>query len=289
MAVLTEDFTYQLTSTGILLNPQYPTPPFVDITKATGFDSAELRTTERDHEGVDGGFLDAFYEKMRTVTLEGQLYCNDYLVVESYLDSLKSNWSPVATPIPLYFKKPGVSERLIFVKPLGVRYDVDELRRSGRAAIQFVAQAEDPRVYTAEAIVEAQIAQTTAAVTGFGFNLSFNFGFGGSVTPTVYNAYNEGNRSTPAVIKIPGPVTRPRIYNDSVGGVLDFQTEIATGDYLLVDTYYRTVKLNGTISRRGTLTDPDWFLLQPGDNYMRYQADTTGNPAALITYRHAWR
>jgi len=289
MPVLTDDFTYVLTSTGVVLNPTALTSPFVDITKVKGLDSADLRTTERDHEGVDGGFIDAYYEKMRVIVLEGQLYCNDYLLVESYLDSLKSNWGPVRLPIPFYFKKPGVSERLILVKPLGVKYDVDELRRLGCCAVQFMAQAEDPRVYTSDGIVEAAIPQGAASVTGFGFPLGFPFGFGAPVTPATFNAANLGNRSTPAVIKIPGPVTNPRIYNDTVSKGLEFTIDLASGEFLEIDLYYKTVKLNGTVSRRSALINPTWFLLEPGDNFLRYQADTTGNPSALITYRHAWR
>jgi tail protein len=288
MAVLSDDFSWVLSATGVVLNPTNPTPPFIDITEVTGYDSAELRTTERDHEGVDGGFLDALFEKMRTVTLEGQLIVNDYSTVESYLDTLKSNWGPVATPIPLYHKLPGVAERVLFVKPLGVKYNINQLRRTGATDVQLMAQAEDPRIYSSDAFT-FPINQGIAATTGIGFDLGFNMDFGTVVAPTSTNAGNPGNRSTPWIINIPGPVTTPRIYNDTTGDVLEFQITLGATDYLTIDSYYRTVKLNGTASRRSSLTNPNWFFLQPGDNFLRYQADTSGNPAATITYRPAWR
>jgi hypothetical protein len=44
---LTEDLTFKLTDTGVVLNSSV-VQPFVDITKVTGLDSAPYRTTERD-------------------------------------------------------------------------------------------------------------------------------------------------------------------------------------------------------------------------------------------------
>jgi hypothetical protein len=57
----------------------------------------------------------------------------------------------------------------------------------------------------------------------------------------------------------------------------------------VIDLYNRTVRLNGTASRRNTLINPDWFMLSPGDNIIRYRADSSGNPDASISYRNAWR
>lgn len=282
-----DDFSYKLGDAGVVLNPNDAVMPFVDVVKITGLDSAELRVTERDHEGTDGGFLDAYFEKMRTVVLEGQVI-TDGSSTESYLDTLKSNWSPSRTSIPLYLQHPGVDERLVMVKPLGVRYDVDQLRRTGCADVQFVAQAEDPRVYSSE-LVTLPISQGGLAATGMGFPFAGLFGFGAVVAPATTNAFNGGNRPTPAVITIPGPVTVPRIFNDTTGDVLEFNITLGAADFLVVDTYYRTVKLNGTASRRGVLTNPDWFDLTPGDNLIRYQANTEGNPNASISYRYAWR
>src|SRR3954466_13895373 len=113
---------------GTVLNPTDQTLPFVDITKVSGLDTPELRTTERDHEGVDGGYVDAEFEKMRTLTLEGQVITNG-VGTEPFLDTLKGEWSARSSVVQFYLQHPDVAERTMFVKPLGVRYDVDELRR----------------------------------------------------------------------------------------------------------------------------------------------------------------
>ena len=283
-----DTFSYKLNDTGVVLNPTDTSVlPFVDITKVSGLDTPELRTTERDHEGTDGGFLDAEFEKMRTIVLEGQVI-GDVNYVETFLDTLKGNWAPRRTSIPFYFAHPGVAERCIFVKPLGCRYDIDALRRVGSADIQFICQAEDPRIYDT-ALQTVQVAQGLPITTGTSYPLAYSFGFGAVVSPEGSMVVNGGNRPTPAVITLTGPVTNPVIYNDTTGNTLTFEIDVATGDTLVIDLGYRTVKLNGSVSRRSALIEPDWFLLEPGGNFLRYRATTGGATSASVAFRNAWR
>lgn len=280
-------FSYQLTDTGVVLNPDDLTLPFVDITQVQGMDTPEIRTTERDHEGTDGGFLDAEFEKMRTIVLEGQVIAT-VTTIETFLDTLKGNWAPRRSVVPLNFAHPGVSQRLLYVKPLGVRYDVAQARRYGVTDIQFMCQAEDPRIYDS-ALQEMTLPQGVPITNGIAFPLAFNFGFGSAVSPEGITVANGGNRPAPAVITIPGPVTDPVIYNDSYSHALEFEIVVASGDYLEIDLGNRTVKLNGSVSRRGALINPDWFMLEPGDNFLRYRASTGSAPSATVAFRNAWR
>lgn len=282
-----DPFSYQLGDNGLVLNPDDQTLPFIDITEIEGLDSPEFRVTERDHEGEDGGFLDAEFEKMRTITLQGQIIAGGDSV-ETLLDRLKANWAPSRTTMPFYFYHPGQSPRLINVKPLGVKFNYTTLRRTGSCDVQLQAQAEDPRIYDST-LQTYNVGQGIAITNGFAFNFGFDFGFGAAVDPNQSNVYNGGNRPAPAVITIPGPVTDPVIYNDTTSNTLSFDIDVAGTDYLVIDLLYKTVKLNGTASRRSTLLEPDWFMLQPGDNFIRYRAASSGGPAATITFRNAWR
>ena len=279
--------SYRLGATGTVLNPDALVPPFVDLTKISGFDTPEIRSTERDHEGTDGGFLDADFEKMRTLVFEGQMISNG-INTWTFLDQLKYEWAPGRGVQPLYFQLPGLDERLIFVKALGVRFDIDSLIRLGSCDVQFTCQAENPAFYTSTLLTLA-LPQGATLVGGISFNLGFNMDFGAPVSPAYANAYNGGNRDATALITIQGPVDNPRIYNDTTGNVLDFGLSLSATDSLVVDLYNRTVTLNGTASRRNTLKNPDWFLLKPGNNIIRYRADSSGNPDASISYRYAWR
>jgi hypothetical protein len=286
---LTEDLTFKLGDTGVILNTDSASFPFVDIEDVKGLDSAPFRETQRDHEGDDGGYMDAEFEKGRDVVLSGMLYSLS-TPFESYMDTLKANWAPSTTQVPFYFKSPGTTERFLYVKPLGVRYNWTSLRRTGMAEVQFSAFAEDPRIYDS-ALVTAIMYLGATVYTGFGFNLGFSFGFGGvSTTTDQVIVNNPGNRPTPPIMTINGPVTNPRIFNETQGKEMQFNITLATGETLVIDTKNKTVKLNGTTNRRNTLIAPTWFYLNGGATQLRYRAESS-DPTSFLTieFRPAWR
>lgn len=285
--LLTEDFTYKLGDNGVVLNPNSTTLPFVDINKVTGLDNAPYRTTERNHEGSDGSFMDAEFEKGRSVILDGVLYA-DANDVEPYLDALKYNFAPSRTLVPFYFKKPGVDERLLKVKPLGIKYDVESLRRIGQTNIQFTMHAEDPRIYSSN--IKSQMIHVEAnANTGRGYNRDYSYGYGAPVESTGGNIVVGGNRPTPVLITIYGAAMQPRIINESAGKDMRFDINLSDGEKLEIDTYYHTVRLNGTANRRSTLIEPNWFSLVPGDNYFRYRSSSGVGNWAQFQFYDAWR
>lgn len=285
MPTALDEYTFRLGDSGVVLNED-PSVPFVDITRIVGFDSAPFRETERDWEGNDGTFLDAEFEKGRRILLEGMAFC-DVMNVETYLDSLKANWAPSTVLIPLYLKSPGVAERLLWVKPLGCRYDWNTSRRVGSTPIQFACFAEDPRMYSAEEY-SLTINMVQSPTTGFSFSFGFSFDFGTVTGGLGTNAYNYGNRPAPVVFTIFGPTTNPRIYNDDTGDEMIFDITLSSDQTLVVDTRYRTVRLDG-VNRRSALTAPSWFHLQPGDNHLKYFADSATSSTVTATYRSAWR
>lgn len=283
---LTEDYTFKLGDSGVVLNTS-PSLPFVDITGVAGLDNAPYRETERDHEGQDGGFMDAEFEKGRPIVLTGDIFGSPGSV-ESYLDLLKANWAPSTTLLPFYFKSPGIAERLVYVKPLGCKYDWDRDLRFGKLPVQLKMFAEDPRLYAStQSLVSIPFA--VGASTGFGFNLGFSFGFGGTSGTDGQFVTNSGNRPTPLQFTINGPCDTPTIRDDTYGHVLAFNIILAAGETLVIDTYYKTVKLNGVSNRRGKLIDPDWFFLQPGSTFIRYNAVSGTGSSLDIRYRSAWR
>jgi hypothetical protein len=287
MTIGLSDYQFQLNTTGVLLNGNDTVVPYVDIEKVVGLDSPPFRETIRDHEGTDGGFMDAEFEKGREIVLDGTAFC---LVsnVEPYLDLIKANYAPVTSPIPFYFKSTGVDERVIFVKPRGVRFDWETVRRIGMTAIQFMMYAEDPRIYT-NTLNSTTINYGGDTGIGFSFSFSFSFDFGGGSTPSGANVTNNGNRATPVVLTITGPVINPVIFNNTTGNVLRFTIELTALDTLTINTGNRTVYLNGNINRRSTLTLPDWFLLTPGINQISYGGLTGTGSTLNLQFRDAWR
>lgn len=286
---LTDDFTWRLGDTGVILNSDV-TATFVDIENVKGYDSAPFRTTERDHEGDDGGFMDAEFEKGRDIVLDGTIY-GSADTLESYLDSLKENWAPSRVQIPLYVKAPGVTERVLFGKPLGIKYDWSAARRTSQITVQFGFYAEDPRIYDAS-LLTANLPLGATVFSGFGFNLAFNFGFGGvSSTNDAVQVVNGGNRPTPPVIRINGPIENPILISDTAGKTMTFSPlTLLSGEYIDVDMKNKTVKLNGNTNRRNTLIAPTWFYLEKGANTLRLRASSSDPTAfATVSYRPAWR
>jgi hypothetical protein len=278
------DFTFQLNG-GVVLNDDGF--PFVDIDKVSGLDNSPYRETIRDHEGADGGFMDAEFEKGRDVVLEGTVYGSS-ASVEAYLDSLKSNYAPVQQPIPFVFKAPGVVERLIYVKPRGCRYDWDTARRLGMTPIQLLMFAEDPRIY--DSTLSSQLLSYGGdAGLGLAFPVGFNINFGGGATPGGGTVSNSGNRNTPIIFVITGPVQNPILQNTTTGHTLGFTITLAAGETLTINTRDRTVYLNGNINRRNTMTTVDWFDLVPGNNFIGYGGLSGTGSTVSVTFRSAWR
>jgi hypothetical protein len=287
MALGLNEYTFQLNDTGVLLNSDSLGLPFVDVERVQGLDSAPYRETTRDHEGTDGGFMDAEFEKGRDIILEGVAYANT-LTFEAYMDSLKANFAPVQNPIPFYVKAPGVVERIIYVKPRGVRYDWDLGRRIGMTSLQLMMFAEDPRFYDAAESVQ-NINFGGDAGFGFAFSLGFNLNFGGGATPGGLTVNNSGNRSTPVTFIILGPVTNPVISNNTTGHSMGFTITLGASDTLTINSRDRTVYLNGNVNRRNTLTVPDWFDLAVGNNAIGYGGQSGVGSSLQLRYRSAWR
>lgn len=268
------DYTFKLGDDGVLLNAD-TVLPFVDIEEVNGLDSAPFRDTSRDHEGVDGGFMDAEFEKARPIILEGVIFADKDLL-EPYLDSLKKNYAPRRELIPFYFKAPGNTEKVLFVKPLGVRYDWTTDRRLGTVRAQFLMHAEDPRIYD-NTLQSVDIPLSAVTADGFAFPFGFPLGFG--VTnkfSTSVSLENFGNRPTPVEFIVTGPATDPKIVNESIGAELEFFINLSTSDTLTINTHDRTVRLNGTLNRRNTLQVPNWFDLEPGQTSISYHVGFSG-------------
>ena len=279
------DFTFQLDS-GPILNDDSASVPFVDIDKVVGLDSAPYRETIRDHEGTDGGFIDAEFERGRDVILEGMIYLdtnND----ESYLDELKSNFAPRTAPVSLAFKPPGVDERVIFVKPRGVRYDWESVRRVGMTPAQFLMYAEDPRIYDNN-LLSTIIPFGGLATTGFAFSFGFDLSFGAVVPPAGGTVTNNGNRPMPAVMTITGPIVNPRIINQTDSKTLNFEVTLTTGQELVIDLLNRTVTLDGA-NMRSTLQTPEWWLFAQGTTDILFGGTSGTGSTLTIEYRYPWR
>lgn len=289
-----DDYCYQYQDDGVVLNSNNNSPiigaPVFDVQKISGFDLGNVRTSMRVSEGMDGGTVEGEFLDPRTIVMDGVLFCHLDDSIELQLDMLKANFQPRKTDAPLYIKAPGVSQRVLDCKPLSLRYDLDQARRYNSTTFQITLQAQDPVVYgsTTKSIYGVL---SSEVVNGHGFDHGYDLSFGGiTSTGSQFTVINEGTKAVGAIIELVGPVTGPRIVSETAGKTLAFPGLVVTSasDKLVIDLKRRTVKLNGASRRMSVRPDEGWFLLQPGVNTLRYQAESTTVVPLTGTYRDGY-
>jgi len=290
-----DDFTFQYND-GPLLNDEFlPGEPFVDINKVTGLDSGEYRVSERSREGGSGGFLDTGFTNMRTVILEGTAYGD-----EPYLESLRLNWRPykegrdsVGGGAVLKWGVDGL-QRMVRGRSLGVKYDWEQMRRTGQTAIQFQVRCEDPTIYSSVVNTFGPMTLLPITVPGYAYNRAYNRTYGGGITGGAgSNVFNGGNATTYPDITINGPCANPFLINDSWPSInlprIKLAGTLGVGDSVVISMRNHTVKLNGTANRRTWVLAPYvWWGLVAGNNFIRFGADTLSGAEAFLTYSDAF-
>jgi hypothetical protein len=281
---------YQFSDTGVVLNGDSNSLPFTDVTSVEGLDMAPFRTQQHDREGVDGGYVDAEFETIRTITIEGQVYAA-VSSTEDYLDRLKANFAPTRTPQPFYFQT-DKGQRVVYGKSAGFSYPKDQNRRLGIFNFQVQILCEDPRIYDPNPITTTTQLQATPTV-GRSFSKSYPFAYGAAVGNSSSQIVMGGNRPTPALLQINGPVVNPTIVNNDTGTTMKFNISLANGEYLLINLGNRSVLKNGTTPARSTMTlIGTWYMLQPGPNNFTFggtQSPPTPVATLTITAYSAWR
>jgi hypothetical protein len=283
MVILAQDYTFRFRDDGITLNPDSLELPFIDVHKVAGLDMPDFRTNERAREGMDGGSLDIDFAEMRTIVIDAEIIA-DATSVLPWLEALKANYSPSNINYPFYFYGPGLGERVIMSKSLGIKGDWDSLLRNGRCAIQIQLKAEDPTIYFGE--YTTLTTGLTSGGSGSGFPRPMPFGFGTSISGSnTVNAVNLGNKPVGALVRFYN-VINPGVVSDTLGKMLQLNTTVAAGEFYELDLRNNTVRLNGIANRRNVLVNASrWFMLEPGDNMLRFIGTPNGTARMDVIYR----
>jgi Phage tail protein len=288
---LTQDYLVQFGDNGVLLNTDAnPSAGFVDLTSIQGLDNSPYRMTQHEREHTHGGFLTAEFESIRWVTLIGNIIAPTTLLY-TYLDTLKGNYAAAKLPQPLYFTTVGMAQRLVFAKSLGLKYDLTDTARYGMIPFQVQLGCEDPSIYSDPAITASGSLAGTAGGRGYPESFPISYGVNANQSAGAVAATNMGNKETDATITVYGPVVNPAVVLDQTSAALYFNITLASTDSLVINLRSRTVLLNGTANRRGTLSSTSqWFMLQPGTNNILFlgTAGSGGTPSMSVSYRSAY-
>lgn len=278
------DYEFALDENGFVLNSDFGgggTLPFVDVTQVAGLDSAPLRTTTVEHEGMDGTYIDASFMTMRTIVITGILYASAF-DTDTLLDQLKQAYTSSVIR-PFYYQLPAKHLRFVWAQGGGVQFDVDTNRRLGETAVQLTLLCSDPYIYDFPANFSSSRASVIPDI-GMSFNVGFNMGFGGGIILANQAITNLGTLTAYPVFTLTGPLTNPVIKDQLSNTVMKFNLTLAASDTMVVDCRYKTVVLNGSVSKRSAYLGLNWFSVPAGltDTFYLSQDAGTGAMSTVL-------
>jgi hypothetical protein len=113
---------------------------------------------------------------------------------------------------------------------------------------------------------------------GLIYPLVYPLSYGTPRTPSTGSVTNNGNIEAPIKVYFRGPLNNPSLINETTNRKLRFVISLSDTDILSVDTRTGAVLLNNTVDRlytRDTTSSPiRLFTVQPGDNSMRFSAES---------------
>lgn len=201
-------------------------------------------------------------------------------------------WQAIAEPRLLKWLRSGSGLALqaavkLAGEPLDAPLEVANGLRLLPYQVQFLA--EDPRAYSQTLTTNSSTALVAAAggkTYPRTYPRTFTPSGGGEVAPN-----NTGKVSTPPVFRIFGTCVNPQILNTVTGDRIVIEGTVTAPDYLELDVFDRSVKLNGTANRYNLLDAEltDWFELDGGSTPLRLLASDFDASARLdVLYRAAY-
>lgn len=266
-------------------------PDFVGYLKEVGgLDSPEVREASEDIPGWDGAHHGSFFAGRRPVTLEGIIDpAVDYspALRNAKIDKLLRATNALREDALLKWQESGGVARQISLR----RQQPTRITQRVPKAFLAALVAEDPRIVS-QAIHTQSVLAGAISSSGEGFPLDFPLDFNEiSGTAGSISATNAGNGDAIPWFTVTGPITNPRLVNNTTGKELRLIYTLASGETLIVDGRDRSIKLNGVVDRYSALdfANSEWWTLQPGANDVRLLSTAYSAPAALaISWRDTW-
>lgn len=270
-------------------------PPTRGVERAPGlWGMTGARSVLRPRPGGHGGLNDSQFLGEHALTIEGWVWGETSSEAAIELEALKAAlYDSLATERALRYHR-GIDglpvQRWVRLADGGLAVTVAALGKGLRYQAQLLCS--DPRAYTQTLLTEEGGTLSVAAGgklyadDEYDYPRSYNASAGGQATVN-----NLGNVETPAVLRIHGPITAPRVRLLTTGEEIRLVGEIANGDYIELDVRARTVKLNGETSRLGLLDfgNSTWWEIPPGEHIVQLLSTTFDPPAHVdVLYRPAY-
>ena len=221
----------------------------------------------------------------RTITLVGEIEQGSAASFREAVDAFRSATSLRSDEQALAFRIGMDDPRMVYARVVRRTVPNDQAFSYGLGTVGVQWVATDPRIYS----TTLQSASTTpgSSIGGLSFPHGFPHGFGTATSGTL-EVTNDGNAGAPWTATLTGPLSSPRIRLLGLDGELAFSGfDLAAGQTLTLDSLNRSVLLEGTASRYGSLSVRDWFEFPPGGATVGFSA-SSGAGSLSMTWRDTW-
>lgn len=213
----------------------------------------------------------------------------DPALVEQRLQALRAAWAPVTQDVALHLRVAD-EERILYGRPRGCIADLRKITQ-GRIMATCRFTGTDPYWYAVDEL--SADAALVEASGGLSFPATAPFTFGAGSTGNVIIATNPGTAPAPWTATLTGPITNPRVVNESTGALLELSAggglDLLVGQTLELDSAQRSILLNGEASRYDRLSRASrWWSLPPESSTTFRLAGLAGSGAMTVRWRGAY-
>lgn len=191
---------------------------------------------------------------------------------------------------PLVVADGAGSPTLRMAKVIGRTLPQDRNFKHAPVEVSVQWSCSDPRRYQLETVTASLSMVTT--VGGLDYPLTYPLEYGTIVGNNSIQLSNPGSADAPLIVQFYGPLIRPGLSCPSAGWAMQFDTTLAEGEALTVDTREGTVRLNGDADRLYTITptsDPiEGCAIPAGATAQVSLTAESGTGTASVAYRPAY-
>lgn len=209
--------------------------------------------------------------------------------VEALLDELHTVFQSTEVPGMLMMKRRGKEARQSFCKPRRAEFlgTYDSWLGHIQGSIEFYAA--DPRFY--EETLHTETLMPPSFGMGRGYPKVYPKVYGGITGELGVLIPNTGNCRMSPVVRVKGPCRNPSLTNATLGQNVTVGITLAAGQTLELNFETFTATVDGADAYWAILGAPQWWPIEPGDNYILFHADAVDSgptPTAELLWRSCW-
>ena len=266
------------------------------IQRMEGLDGLPLRISEAPLTARDGGNIYARLYGMRTISITGTIIASD---PDTYFDrkrALVQAFTRIgSSDLTITRWDTGATTRTMSAKVVQTPEIVENFGENTFANFFVQVRGEEPWLLDSNNSIEETL--TLAESNGYVLPFSAPIPFGESTTTDTVTILNDGDIALPPSIVFNGPVTNPRLTNQTTNETVGITGTINNGESVVI---YRNssgvfYELNGTIGIPGSgvnyfqFKTGDLFDLAIGSNTLKFTAQTfNANASCIVRFTNGY-